>query len=95
MNIQKCLESMKNLQSNLLDFLEDDRDIENNFSFLNSFLEDFKIRDNSHELIPFLHLILKISNNLYRGPNFFSKIERILNLFKNDITKYFTNFGNF
>lgn len=32
---------MKNLQSNLLDFLEDDRDIENNFSILNSFYEDF------------------------------------------------------
>ena len=38
-----------------------------------------------------LHLISKIGNNYHSFANFFSKIERILLFFKEDIPKYFSN----
>ena len=47
------------------------------------------------EMTPIIRLIVKISNNYHRSPNFFDKIFQILNIFKTDIQQTFTNFEIF
>ena len=95
MNSQEYLDIMKGIQESILYFLEDEANSEENFLILENKFKDIKISENRYELLSLLHLILKISNNHYRFPNFFSKIERILLKFKKEITKYFSNFEIF
>ena len=46
------------------------------------------IHNNKLELKSVLYLVLKISNNHQPHPNFFNKIERVLTLLQDDITKF-------
>lgn len=78
-----CLLSKKNLfQRHYLQLILD-------------FYKNTKIKDNRFELLSLLHLISIIVNNDHRFRDFFSKIERILKYFKEDIKKYFSNSGIF
>ena len=91
MNSKEYLGAMKDIQENILNFLEEKDNSEENFIILESKFEDIKIKDHLYELLSLLHLISKIGNNRHRFPNFFSKIERIFLIFKEDIKKYFPN----
>lgn len=84
---QKQVDTLKDIQNNIL--LEDDPNSDENLQNLESIFSDLKIKDNQYELLLLLHLILNISNNHIRFPNFFSKIENILLIFK------LSNFPNF
>ena len=94
MNIQDYLDKMKTIQSNLLQFI-DSENIEENFQNLIQILDDQKIRNNRHELKSFLYLILKISNNHHRSPDFFKKIGKILVFFSDEMKNYYSNFEIF
>ena len=59
------------------------------------YLEDQKIRENPHEIKLILHLISRISQNHHRTEQFFYKIEFILKTFKEEMKKFFSNFGIF
>ena len=91
MNSEEYLGTMKDIQENILTFLEEKDNSEENFIILESKFIDSKIKDHLYELLSLLHLISKIGNNHHRFPNFFRKIERILLIFKEDIKKYFPN----
>ena len=91
MSFQEYLDKMREIQSNLLDFIEDDQNADENFPALQLFFEKLSIQDNKHDLSFLFHLLTKIADNHYRGPFFFEKIEKILKLFKDDIKKYFSN----
>ena len=91
MSAHKYLEEMKRVQNNLLIFLDNEDNIEENYQNLLNIFQDLNIRDNKQELKIFMNMVLKISNNHHRRPYFFNKIERILHLFKNDIKNYFSN----
>ena len=95
MFLEKYLDTMRNIQENLLVFLEDDSNTEENFQNLLKILDDQRINENRQNFKLLLHLIVKISKNHHRGPNFFSKIEKILRNFKIDIGKYFSNIDIF
>ena len=84
---QKYLDIMKNI----LNFLEDETNLEDNFQNLENIFNESKIKDCKLDLLSLLHLISKISNNCHRFNLFFSKIERILQNFQSDIKKYFSN----
>ena len=58
-------------------------------------LNYIKIRDNKNELKLLLHLLSNISNSYHRYPVFYSKIERILQIFKEDIKKNYSNSETF
>ncbi|KAK8897408.1 hypothetical protein M9Y10_015354 [Tritrichomonas musculus] len=88
---QKYLDMMKNIQENILLFLEEEANSEENFRILEDLFESTKIKENQYELLSFLHLISKISKNCHRYQNFFNKIEQILQIFNEDIKKYFSN----
>ena len=91
MNSEEYLNAMKDIQENILNFLEEKDNSEENFIILESKFKDSKIKDHLYELLSLLYLISKIGNNRHRFPNFFSKIERIFLIFKEDIKKYFPN----
>ncbi|KAK8853809.1 hypothetical protein M9Y10_016352 [Tritrichomonas musculus] len=91
MNSQEYLDMMKDIQENILNLLEAESKTEENFHILKDKFNNTKISDSQYGLLSLLHLISKIMNNHHRFPNFFSKIERILQFFKEDIKKYFSN----
>ena len=85
------LEEIKNTQQELLNFLDDDENYEENYQNLNQHLADQKIGDDQEELELFLHLLVKLSNYHHRESNFYGKIEKILLIFKEKINKNLTN----
>ena len=92
MSIEKYLDKMKNLQSEFLEFIEDDEIVdENKIRNLCLILENTKIRDNKNDLKLFLYHISSVCKNHHRDQNFFGKIERLLQILKADIQKYYTN----
>lgn len=88
MNIKKYIDEMKEVQENLLEFL--DNDANNETTFQNS-----RICDDQNKLKTLLHLILNIANNHQRKQNFFSKIDQVLMFYKEYIKKYFSNWEIF
>ena len=91
MSSEEFLEEMKKIQANLIDFLEHDDNNEEKYQNLIKIFDDIKIHDNQFKIKSLFYLILKISNHHHREPEFFSKIEKILQLFKDDMKKYFPN----
>lgn len=83
MNIAKYLDQMKNIQDIFLTFLENGENVEDTFNNLNILDE--------HDLKLFLHFISSICDNYYHGPTFFDKIKLMLQHFKDDIIKYYSN----
>ena len=88
---QEYIGILTDIQENILIYLDADVNIEENYQNLYNKFEQVKIRENKHELRLLLHLLVNISNNHHRCHDFFKKIERILQFFKNDITKHYTN----
>lgn len=86
--IDELLGKYKNIREKFLDFIDAEENDENNFQNLKLIFENTKIRDCQHDLRLFLRLLLKVSKYHHRGPNFLNKIDRILQLFKDDIKKY-------
>lgn len=62
MNAQSILEQMKNIQKDLLEYLDDNRNIEENFQNISNKFIDQKISDDANKLKILLHLILRIGN---------------------------------
>ena len=82
---------MKEIQTNLLGFIEDEASGDDYFAKLNENLENSKICDDRYKLKPFLHLISNISLKHHQGPNFHDKIEKVIFSIKDHIKTHFTN----
>lgn len=95
MKTQQYLDEMQKIQYSLLEFLENESNSEEQFQNLKEIFNEYKITDDHYKLKSLLYLVTKIANNHHRGQDFFSKIDQVLNLFKNDIKKYFSNFEIF
>lgn len=94
MSIENYLNKMKTIQNYINKFIENDN-IEEHYQNLIQIFNDQRIHDNCHEVKSILYLLVKLSNNHYRTPNFFSKIERILKLFLKDMQHYYSNYEIF
>ena len=86
---------MKLIQESLLDFLENDTSIEEDFLNLIYNINEQKIQENKYDLKALLHIISKISDNHHRNQNFIFKIERVIKNYQKEIKNYFTNFDIF
>ena len=91
MNIQEYIDNMVRIQKDLFSFLDYGSNIEENFSNLINLFNDLKIQENKPMITSFLHLLSNISRYHNRTPGFQGKIDRILNFFKDEIKKYYTN----
>ena len=81
MTFRECLNAKKELYEVLLQFIEDQNDDDYNYQRLIDEIDNQQIRENYYEIELFLRLIVQISNNHHRLPNFFNKIEKILKYF--------------
>ena len=88
---QKYLDMMSKIQDNLLEFIDDEANEEENFQNLTFLFNEQKIRENINYLKSLLHLLVNVANNHFRGTNFFDKIEKIIRYFQNEIKKYYSN----
>ena len=75
MSSQESLDMMKDIQENIVNFLEETNSAEN-FIILENKFNYTKMSDCNYYLLSLLHLISKIGDNHHRFTNFFSKIER-------------------
>lgn len=91
----KYFEKMKDIEENLLLYLEKPGNLEGNFSIFNDYLQSHKLYENKQEVKSFLYLIVAISNNYIRSQHFFAKIELILKNLQEQIQNYFTSFEIF
>ena len=87
MSSEEYLDKMKKIQEQLLLFIDDEKNTEENFQNLKDIFINTKIKDNRYELVSLLHLILQIGNYHYRFNNlanlskllhFSKKISRII-----------------
>ena len=85
------IDKMKKIQQNVLDFIDNNDDIEENYENLIKSLNNQKVEKDSHIFKLFILMISKIAENHYRNLNFFNKIELILSYYYNDLKKYFSN----
>ncbi|KAK8871417.1 hypothetical protein M9Y10_007143 [Tritrichomonas musculus] len=92
MSVAEYLNSMKEIQELLLQYIEDTEEYYlPNFERLKFLFDELKIHEDQIQLKSILHLILFISNNHNRPPKFFPRIEQILSLFTKEMKEYFTN----
>ena len=92
--IQEFLSKMKKIQTNLLQFIDNSDNVEENFQNFIQIIDD-QISQNPQELKLLLRLINVISNNHHRTPDFFTKFEKILTHFKTQIIQNYSNFQIF
>ena len=88
MSAKEYIEKMKLIHNSILKFLDDDDDIEENFQNLKKLIEDQKILQNNDDIKLILNLLSVLSNNHHRNQFFFSKMEKILLIFKSNIMTF-------
>lgn len=93
--MQDFLNKMKGLQLSLLSFLDSEEEENFSDSKLNLLIKEYEIRNKEHELKSFLTLIVKVSNHHYSYSNLLNKVIQIILSFKNEISKYYSNFEIF
>ncbi|KAK8853725.1 hypothetical protein M9Y10_016268 [Tritrichomonas musculus] len=91
MDPEHYLGEMKKIQENLLNFIDEETGVDENFQNLKVVFDEFKIVDDKNILKSTLHLLSRVIDNHHRGPSFFDKIEKIITLLKSYITKYYSN----
>lgn len=90
--IQDYANKMKYVQESLLEFFDNDDTNENDFQLLMKNLEDHQqFKSNIRELRILLNLISKIELQHHRTQNFFSKIEKIIKYYQDNIMNSFSN----
>ena len=95
MNLQEYLEKKTEVQTSLLDFLDNEEISEDNFENIINLFEDQKIQEDKQEFISILRLIKKVSKNHHRSSSFFPKIERIFKYLKDLMNQNLNNFEIF
>ena len=91
MTSKEYLAKMKNIQENILYYLDGEANLEEKYQCLKDMFDGLKINCNKYEFKSLLYLLLKISNHHHRESDFFNKIEKILQIFKDDLKKSFSN----
>ena len=87
--IYQFVEKMKLIQESLIDFIDKETFEDGDFDTFVNFLKSQENYNSREELSALLHIIVQLSNNHYRVPSFFAKIERILTFLISDIQQNF------
>lgn len=88
--ISEYLEKLKQIQENILQYIEKSDDSEDDFQNINKIFEEQNVKEDRHKLKELLHLIIHISSNHRRNALFFKKIERIILIFKDIMTNFYS-----
>ena len=90
MNVKEYIENMKSIQVNVIQYLDQKENTEENYQNLIQMLNEQKILESKDKMKPFLYLLSNLVDNHHRKTDFYSKIEKILHYFQNKI-KVFSN----
>ncbi|KAK8893099.1 hypothetical protein M9Y10_021514 [Tritrichomonas musculus] len=90
-DIQIYIERKKLAQELLLQLIESNNDLEENFENFIDYINGLPISTDINEMKSIISLIMKVVNNHTRSTNFFDKIFRILDYLKIHIKQMFTN----
>ena len=90
MEIQEYLKKKKKVQEEILNFIDNEDDNGGYFQSLERLFNDLKIFENKSDLTELFHMILVIANDHHRSFNFYTKIDKILLLFKKEIMHFFS-----
>ena len=91
MEIQKYLMQKKELQKNILKFIENENESEDDFINLLKITDLQQIMENKNELFIFLRLLTKVGENHHRNSKFFNNIEKIILHIGQNIKQTFSN----
>lgn len=89
--MQNYIESFTLIQYTLLEYLDSEENIEEDFQKLNYAILQNQIEAKKHDFSLFLSMLMKICNNHKRSKYFFQKIEQLLIYHTNSIRKQFSN----
>ena len=78
MNIDDYVKQQNTIQDNLLMYIDNDVDHNDDYINIITFIDKQNILENPDDIREILYLISKISKNHHRTINFFEKIENIL-----------------
>ena len=82
---------MKKLQRILLEYIDKEDNIEENYQNFVYFITEHNFNENKHKIKTFLYLLSNITKSHYKGPKFHQKVEQILLYFKSIIKDNFSN----
>lgn len=91
MNLKDSLDEMKLIQNHLLEFIKYKDNLEEHYQNLIQEISNQNIIKNRCSIELLLQIIVKISNNHAYTNDFFNKINKILDHYKDDIKSLFTN----
>lgn len=91
MNPHEYLSSKISLQNAILEFIDNETNVEEHFQNIIQLINNQNILTDVNEFRSFLHLVDVISRHHNRSSNFFSKIEKILLILKDCLQKFLTN----
>lgn len=84
--MKESLEKFKEIQANILKFLEKDNDTEESFQNLTKIIEFLKKgTENLYDVTLLLHLLASIAENHFLEQDFYPKLEKLLLLLKDEI----------
>ena len=86
----ELLEKLKKIQKDIIKYVDQDDDSDENFQNIKKIIDESKFTDNKDNFRLIIRFISNISNNYHRGPFFISKIEKILLHLKDNITHFLT-----
>ncbi|KAK8845722.1 hypothetical protein M9Y10_020640 [Tritrichomonas musculus] len=87
MSIEEIIGYNKKIQNELLQFIDSEDDDDKCFKILSQTLSQVDFSNDEDNFQYFINLLRNISDNHYRPPNFFTKLEKIFLLLKDDINK--------
>ena len=90
-NYNDYVNRLKQIQSLLLDFIDNSEDSEQSYKILQKLLTSLNVQSNKYDIRLILNTISAISNNHYRSPYFVSKLLSVIKIFQEKINEYFSN----
>ena len=91
MSVQQYREKLIDIRENIIDYIRNEESSEIETQQIIQYLDDQKLKEKRYELNDFLRFIVQLVNTHQRTFDFFTKIEKILNHYKDDIKQTFTN----
>lgn len=88
MDIQHYLDKMKNIEQNIINFIDNENSTDDDFTQLSTFLQAQNVINDPNYLKEILHLIVSIADYHHYYINFFNKLDQILLLFTKSIQQY-------
>ena len=91
MSINEYIDKKRELYDLIIQFIEEEREIEYIYQSLTTYIDEQQICQNRDELSELLQIIVKINKNHHRSPDFLTKVRKVLNYLSELLKQTFSN----